>query len=108
MGSNGQLFDNRVLAVMRSGREMPGATESFPADQPGELWPEGDFFFFFTTPSLGPRRGWSARASWTRCRAAPGSSTWRGRRRREEAGRYAPIYLRSEPHGLAVRDSTAE
>ncbi len=37
-------FDTRVLAVTRSGREVPGATRSFSADQTGELWPEGDFF----------------------------------------------------------------
>jgi phosphoglycerate dehydrogenase-like enzyme len=37
-------FDTRVLAVTRSGREVPGATESFSADQTDELWPEGDFF----------------------------------------------------------------
>lgn len=37
-------FDNRVLAVTRSGREVPGATGSFSADRTGELWPQGDFF----------------------------------------------------------------
>jgi phosphoglycerate dehydrogenase-like enzyme len=37
-------FDNRVLAVTRSGRQVPGATESFSAEQADELWPEGDFF----------------------------------------------------------------
>jgi phosphoglycerate dehydrogenase-like enzyme len=37
-------FDNRVLAVTRSGRQVPGATESFSAEQTDELWPEGDFF----------------------------------------------------------------
>jgi phosphoglycerate dehydrogenase-like enzyme len=37
-------FDNRVLAVTRSGREVPGVTGSFSADRTGELWAEGDFF----------------------------------------------------------------
>ena len=37
-------FDNRILAVTRSGREVPEATENYSADQTGELWPEGDFF----------------------------------------------------------------
>lgn len=37
-------FDTRVLAVTRSGREVPGATESFSAEETDELWPEGDFF----------------------------------------------------------------
>src|SRR5919107_2561056 len=37
-------FGARVLAVTRSGREVPGATESYSADRTGELWPEGDFF----------------------------------------------------------------
>jgi phosphoglycerate dehydrogenase-like enzyme len=37
-------FDNRVLAVTRSGRQVPGATESFSVEQTDELWPEGDFF----------------------------------------------------------------
>src|SRR5215216_6382850 len=37
-------FGARVLAVTRSGREVPGATESCSADRTGELWPEGDFF----------------------------------------------------------------
>ena len=37
-------FDNRVLAVTRSGRQVSGATESFSAEQTDELWPEGDFF----------------------------------------------------------------
>jgi len=37
-------FDNRILAVTRSGREVPGAAENYSADQTGELWPEGDFF----------------------------------------------------------------
>jgi phosphoglycerate dehydrogenase-like enzyme len=37
-------FGARVLAVTRSGREIPGATESYSADRTGELWPEGDFF----------------------------------------------------------------
>ena len=37
-------FGAWVLAVTRSGREVPGATESYSADRTGELWPEGDFF----------------------------------------------------------------
>ncbi|MBA3886221.1 MAG: hydroxyacid dehydrogenase [Acidobacteria bacterium] len=37
-------FGTRTLAVTRSGREVPGATRSYSADQTGELWPEGDFF----------------------------------------------------------------
>jgi phosphoglycerate dehydrogenase-like enzyme len=37
-------FDTRVLAVTRSGRAVPGATESYAADRTDELWPEGDFF----------------------------------------------------------------
>jgi phosphoglycerate dehydrogenase-like enzyme len=37
-------FGTRVLAVTRSGREVPGAAESYAADQTDELWPEGDFF----------------------------------------------------------------
>src|ERR671920_544212 len=37
-------FGTRTLAVTRSGREVPGATESYSADQTGKLWPEGDFF----------------------------------------------------------------
>ena len=37
-------FDTRVLAATRSGREVPGATESYAADQTDELWLEGDFF----------------------------------------------------------------
>ena len=37
-------FGTRMLAVTRSGREVPGATESYSTDRTGELWPEGDFF----------------------------------------------------------------
>ena len=37
-------FDTRVLAVTRTGREVPGATESYAADQTDDLWAEGDFF----------------------------------------------------------------
>lgn len=37
-------FDTRILAVTRSGREVPGATESYAAEGIDELWPEGDFF----------------------------------------------------------------
>ena len=37
-------FDVRVLAITRSGREVPGATENYPADQTEEVWSEGDFF----------------------------------------------------------------
>ncbi len=37
-------FGTRTLAVTRSGREVPGATASYSADQTEELWPEGDFF----------------------------------------------------------------
>ena len=37
-------FGARVLAVTRSGREVPGATESYSANRTDELWPEGDFF----------------------------------------------------------------
>lgn len=37
-------FDTRILAVTRSGQEVPGATESYAADRIDELWPEGDFF----------------------------------------------------------------
>jgi phosphoglycerate dehydrogenase-like enzyme len=37
-------FGTRTLAVTRSGREVPGATGSYSADQTEELWPEGDFF----------------------------------------------------------------
>ncbi len=37
-------FGTRILAVTRSGREVPGATENYSADQTDELWPEGDFF----------------------------------------------------------------
>ncbi len=37
-------FGTRTLAVTRSGREVPEATASYPADQTEELWPEGDFF----------------------------------------------------------------
>jgi len=37
-------FDARVLAVTRSGRQVPGASESFSADEVDRLWPEGDFF----------------------------------------------------------------
>jgi phosphoglycerate dehydrogenase-like enzyme len=37
-------FDVRVLAVTRSGRQVPGATESFSADEVDKLWSEGDFF----------------------------------------------------------------
>ena len=39
-----QPFGTRILAVTRSGREVPGATENYSADQTGDLWPEGDFF----------------------------------------------------------------
>ena len=39
-----QPFGARILAVTRSGREVPGSTENYSADQTGELWPEGDFF----------------------------------------------------------------
>ena len=37
-------FNAHILAVTRSGRQVPGATESFSADEVDELWPEGDFF----------------------------------------------------------------
>jgi phosphoglycerate dehydrogenase-like enzyme len=37
-------FGIYVLAVTRSGRDVPGATESFSADEVEELWPRGDFF----------------------------------------------------------------
>ena len=37
-------FGVRVLAVTRSGRDVPGATESFPVNRVDELWSEGDFF----------------------------------------------------------------
>jgi phosphoglycerate dehydrogenase-like enzyme len=37
-------FDTRVLAVTHSGREVPGATESYAAERIDELWLEGDFF----------------------------------------------------------------
>jgi len=37
-------FGTRTLAVTRSGREVPGATGSYSADQTEKLWPEGDFF----------------------------------------------------------------
>ena len=37
-------FDNRILAVTRSGRDVPGATESHAAKDTDELWPRGDFF----------------------------------------------------------------
>jgi len=37
-------FDARVLAVTRSGREVPGAAESYAAEETSELWPEGDYF----------------------------------------------------------------
>ncbi len=37
-------FGTRTLAVTRSGREVPGATASYSADQTEEFWPEGDFF----------------------------------------------------------------
>src|SRR5918911_294666 len=37
-------FGTSVLAVTRSGRDVPGAAESFSADELGELWPRGDFF----------------------------------------------------------------
>ena len=36
-------FGTRVLAVTRSGREVPGA-ESFAMDDVERLWPEGDYF----------------------------------------------------------------
>jgi phosphoglycerate dehydrogenase-like enzyme len=37
-------FDARVLAVTRSGREVPAAAESYAVEETGELWPEGDYF----------------------------------------------------------------
>jgi phosphoglycerate dehydrogenase-like enzyme len=37
-------FDTRVLAVTRSGREVPGATESYAAEGIDELWLASDFF----------------------------------------------------------------
>ncbi len=37
-------FGIRVLAVTRSGRDVPGATESYAASETDELWPRGDFF----------------------------------------------------------------
>jgi phosphoglycerate dehydrogenase-like enzyme len=37
-------FGTRSLAVTRRGREVPGATAGYSADQTEELWPEGDFF----------------------------------------------------------------
>ncbi len=37
-------FSTRTLAVTRSGREVPGATDNYSADQTDQLWPEGDFF----------------------------------------------------------------
>jgi phosphoglycerate dehydrogenase-like enzyme len=37
-------FDVHMLAVTRSGRDVPGATASYSADQTEEVWPEGDFF----------------------------------------------------------------
>jgi phosphoglycerate dehydrogenase-like enzyme len=33
-----------ILAVTRSGREVPGADESFSAGETDQLWPRGDFF----------------------------------------------------------------
>jgi phosphoglycerate dehydrogenase-like enzyme len=37
-------FGVEVLAVTRSGRRVPGANESYAADEVDELWPRGDFF----------------------------------------------------------------
>ena len=37
-------FDVHMLAVTRSGRDVPGATAGYSADQTEEVWPEGDFF----------------------------------------------------------------
>lgn len=37
-------FNARVQAVTRSRREVPGATENYPAERTDELWSEGDFF----------------------------------------------------------------
>jgi phosphoglycerate dehydrogenase-like enzyme len=37
-------FNTRVLAVTRSGRQVPGTTESLSADEADKVWPEGDFF----------------------------------------------------------------
>lgn len=34
-------FDARVLAITRSGREVPGAAESYSAEETGELWRRG-------------------------------------------------------------------
>jgi phosphoglycerate dehydrogenase-like enzyme len=45
-------FGARTLAVTRSGREVPGTTASYSANQTGELWPEGDFFVL-AAPSTG-------------------------------------------------------
>jgi phosphoglycerate dehydrogenase-like enzyme len=39
-----QPLGPRVVAVTRSGREVPGADESRAADEVDGLWPEGDFF----------------------------------------------------------------
>lgn len=37
-------FGIEVLAVTRSGRQVPGAADSFAADEVEGLWPRGDFF----------------------------------------------------------------
>lgn len=64
-------FDNRVLAVTRSGREVPGATESFSADRTGELWPQGDFFVV-----AAPATGATERMIGTRELEAMQSQAW--------------------------------
>jgi phosphoglycerate dehydrogenase-like enzyme len=37
-------FGIHILAVTRSGRDVPGATENLSVDEVEELWPRGDFF----------------------------------------------------------------
>ncbi|MDO5031089.1 D-isomer specific 2-hydroxyacid dehydrogenase family protein [Corynebacterium sp.] len=36
-------FHCRIIAVNRSGREVPGADETYPMSEAGHVWPEADF-----------------------------------------------------------------
>ncbi|MBA2691982.1 MAG: hydroxyacid dehydrogenase [Rubrobacter sp.] len=45
----------RIVAVTRSGREVPGAAESRAAEEVAALWPEGDFFVV-AAPATGDTR----------------------------------------------------
>ncbi len=49
-------LNTRIVAVTRSGREVPGAAESRAAHDIAGLWPEGDFFVVAAPATDGTRR----------------------------------------------------